>query len=241
MAFASCQGYRQNILFETEEPLSYDIQAIKDAESNYSLQPGDRVSLEVYSHGGELLIDPAFELEINGNPQTMNLRNKTYLVQQNGYIKLPMIDSVLLENTTLREAENILQTIYNEFYENSFVILRFQNKRAVVLGLENSTLVPLDNENVSLAEALAMAGGLDRDSKAHNIRIIRGSLNNPQIIQIDLSKASDIENRNIRILPGDVIYVEPVRRVFVESVRDYGPVFNLLTSVLTLIIVLNNL
>ena len=43
------------------------------------------------------------------------------------------------------------------------------------------------------------------------------------------------------VLPGDIVYVEPVRRPVPESVRDLAPIVSLITSGVALIIALNNL
>jgi len=40
--------------------------------------------------------------------------------------------------------------------------------------------------------------------------------------------------------PGDVIYVEPVRRPFSEALRDYSGALSLLISLTTLVIVLKS-
>jgi polysaccharide biosynthesis/export protein len=38
--------------------------------------------------------------------------------------------------------------------------------------------------------------------------------------------------------PGDIVYVEPIRRPLVEGIRDYGPVFSIITSIATLVVVI---
>ena len=40
--------------------------------------------------------------------------------------------------------------------------------------------------------------------------------------------------------PGDIVYVEPVRKPVSEAVRDYGPLLSILASLVTLIVVINN-
>src|SRR5262249_46984142 len=95
----------------------------------------------------------------------------TYLVDLNGVVKFPVVGEMKLEGLTLRQAEEMAEKEYGKFFEESFVILTFQNKRVVLLGAVGGQVIPLSNHNVTLAEILAMAKGLPNDSKAHNIRI----------------------------------------------------------------------
>jgi polysaccharide export outer membrane protein len=79
-----------------------------------------------------------------------------------------------------------------------------------------------------------LAKGLPADSKAHNIRILRGDT----VFVADMSTIEGYTKHNIIMENGDVVYVEPVRRPFVEGIRDYGPAITLLTSISTLVIVI---
>jgi polysaccharide export outer membrane protein len=78
-----------------------------------------------------------------------------------------------------------------------------------------------------------MARGIGIDGKAHNIRVLRGE----EIYQIDLSTVEGYLKSNITIQPGDIVYVEPVRRPFSEGLREYGPAISIVTSIGTLILV----
>ena len=102
-------------------------------------------------------------------------------------------------------------------------------------------MISLLNENSSLVEVLAQAGGIDLGAKAHNIRLIRGNLSDPEVYKIDLSTIEGLKASIITIKPGDIIYVEPWRRVWLEGLKDVAPIFSLVSSVLTLALVLQNL
>jgi polysaccharide export outer membrane protein len=54
----------------------------------------------------------------------------------------------------------------------------------------------------------------------------------------DLSTFAGYRENNIVIQPNDIVYVEPIRRPFIEGVRDYGPILGVLTSIATLIVVI---
>jgi polysaccharide export outer membrane protein len=55
---------------------------------------------------------------------------------------------------------------------------------------------------------------------------------------VDFSTIDGYRKGNMIMQPGDIVYVEPVRRPVSEAVRDYGPLLSLAVSLSTLVIVL---
>lgn len=171
----------------------------------------------------------------------MNRTKPQYLVQPNGEVRLPMVGNTYLQGYTLYQADSLLARVYNEFYKESFVITRFVNKRVVVLGATGGQVIPLLNENMNVLEVLALAGDITGRGKAHNIRLVRGDLQDPQVQLIDLSTISGMQEASLNVQSGDIIYVEPVRRILPETIRDITPVMGLVANALTLLIVIINL
>jgi polysaccharide export outer membrane protein len=145
-----------------------------------------------------------------------------------------MVGDVKLEGLTIREAESLLQDAYSTYYSKPFVVLNYINKRVVVLGAPGGQIIPLTNENVELVEILALAKGINIDAKAHNIRVLRKE----KVFLIDMSTIDGYLKGNMIMEPGDIVYVEPVRKPVSEAVRDYGPLVSLVASLVTLIIVI---
>lgn len=233
---ASCGSYKQNIMFKVPEDAVLRKQA-EEAQRNYVVQPNDYLKLAVYTKNGERLIDPDLELLKEMPVQTGNLKpDPNYLVDVNGVVKFPMIGEIKLQGLTIRQAEELLQKRYTEleFYKNVFVTLQYVNKRVVLLGSPGGAVIPLVNENVTLVEILALGKGVDNFGKAHNIRVLRGQ----EFFVVDFSTIEGYQKGNMIMQPGDIVYIEPVRRPVSEAVRDYGPLLSLAVSLSTLVIVL---
>lgn len=210
---------------------------VLEAERNYVIQNNDLLHLEVFTNKGERIIDPNPTLSQSSNATTTEPKPEiTYLVDLNGIAKFPIIGEMKVANLTLRQAEAMLQVAYEKYFTESFVVLTFTNKRVVVLGAMGGQVVPLQNHNVTLAEILAVSKGLPNDSKSKNIRIVRKD----QVFLVDLSTVQGFLSGNMIIEPGDIIYVEPVRRPFAEGLRDYAGLASLLVSTLSLIIVIQS-
>lgn len=234
-----CASYKQNLMLKTPEDFQSPkvTKELREAERNYVIQKNDILDLEVYANKGERIIDPNPTLsQRDNNTQTDERPVVTYLVDLNGIAKFPVIGELKVEGLTLRQAEAIIQTEYEKFFKDSFVVLTFRNKRVIVLGAVGGLVVPLENHNVTLAEILAVAKGLPNDSKSHNIRVVRKD----QVFVIDFSTSEGFLAGNMIVEPGDIIYVEPVRKPFAEGLRDYAGLASLLISTLSLLIVIQS-
>lgn len=171
-----------------------------------------------------------------------------YLVNSDGGVNLPMIGRVQLAGLTYRQADSLLSERYSNFYEDAFVVCRTSNRRCIVLSgsgglnlnaaMTTGQVVSLPNEGLSLVEVLALAGGIPAYSDASNIRVIRGDLRNPKVMVINLQSINSMRESDLRILPNDIVYVEPVRRPAIDALRDIAPLITTSFSLLTLFIVL---
>lgn len=231
---ASCASYKQNIMFRVMDTEVARQQAA-EAESGYVVRKNDVLLVDVFTNKGERILDPNVERADGGQAVgTREQAGENYPVDVNGTIKLPLLGAVKLEGLTLRQAEEILQQEYSRYYQDPFVTIQFVNKRVVVLGSPGGRVIPLVNENTRLTELLALAEGLDTDARSNNIRVLRGQ----QVFVVDFSTVDGYLKNDMILRPGDIIYVEPVRRPFSEGLRDYGPILSVITSVGTLIIVI---
>lgn len=226
----SCSSYKQDIMFKNADSFHKEI---KTAESNYIIQKNDYLQLDVFTNNGERVIDPDSKLT-EGNQLTTQRQKFEYLINDAGEGKFPLLGNIKIEGLTIRGAEELLQKEYAKFYTDPFVTLKFMNKRVIILGAPGGQVIPLLNENIRLTEALAMAKGVTNNAKAHNIRILRGE----QVFVADLSTIEGYTKSNIVIQPGDIIYIEPIRKSFLEGVREYGPITSLITSVAALVLVI---
>lgn len=247
IGFSSCKvnWYRQNVMFQTEVESIMD--TLKKNDDNYLLKERDYFELKVYTNNGELIIDPNFQLrrDLGGNMMNQGQQKAfLYLIREDGQVLLPMVGDVKLVGLTIYQATQLLKEKYATFYEMPFVHLIVDNRRVIVLGgTKGGTVIPLENEKMTLLEVLAISGGVDNMSKAHNIRLIRGDLKNPEVQIIDLSTIEGMKKANLEMQPNDIVYIEPIRRVITESLRDFGPIMSFLTTIISvgvLIISLSN-
>lgn len=229
-------------MFKVEDQTKLS-QAATVAEKNYSLQPNDQIVLSVFTKKGERIIDPDGKLLqqglISNNSTTQTATTKPineFVLNQQGEVQLPLIGLLKLQGLTIRDAELILIKEYEKFYNDVMVTLTCKSHRVIVLGAAGSKVIPLTHENVSLAEVLALAGNSQIEGNAENIRLLRGK----EIMLADFSTVNGYLKSNYIIQPGDIIYMEPIKRPALEAIRDYGNIVNLLVGLATITIVILN-
>jgi polysaccharide export outer membrane protein len=202
---------------------------------NYVIQVNDYLKLEVYSNKGERIVDPEGALSADKTLQGQNQVRvePVYLVTVDGTVKFPMIGLISIVGMTIREAEQKLQAEYDNYYKQCYVHLIFSNKRVIVLGSPGGQVIPLVNENVTLLEVIAMSKGISNEGKAHNIRLIRGD----DVYLVNLSTIDGVKSGQMIVQPGDLIYIEPTRKPFTEGIRDFSPIFTVVMSLATLVVI----
>ena len=219
---------------DEDQDLSYLSSEITVAERNYIIQPNDFLEIKVYTNKGEQIIDPNYELQLQQGQNRQEEERPKMLVLEDGSVKFPMIGVVNLGGMQIIDAETYLEKKYSEFYKDAFVKLNYLNKRVIVLGAPGGKVIPLDNENISVVEVVALAGGINIDGKAHNLRLIRGDLHEPQVFLIDLSTVAGMRTSMMDALPGDIIYIEPTRKIVTEGARDFMTIFAIVVNAITL-------
>jgi polysaccharide export outer membrane protein len=242
VAAAGCQRkINPSIMFQAPSNYPYnEEQTLKNIE--YKIAPNDIIGLGVYTNDGFKLIDlTASSSSITGMTEGVTSLTTKYIVDIEGYVKLPIIGRVKIKDMTTREAEKMLETQYATFYNKPFVELEVLNKRVLVFPGEGGkgTVVTLQNQNTTLVEALALAGGISETGKAWKIKLIRGDSRNPQVIMIDLSTIDGMKRSNMLLQANDIIYVEPVPRVSQGILAQITPIVGIITSFFLIYDILN--
>lgn len=228
----------QNKMFQIEKSSAELSQQLESAEKNYLIHANDYLDVMVYTNNGERLIDPNFEIRQETGTQQEPVRPR-YLVKENGLVNLPMVGEVELKGLSIPAADSLLSIKYSEFYEDVFVITKVLTRRVIVLGPLGGKVLPLENEEMNVIEVLALYGGLGETGIAHNIRLIRGDLNNPEVSIIDLSTIDGMKKASLKVNSQDIIYIESRKKTFSETARDLTPFVAIFGNIIALVVLLS--
>lgn len=242
IVFSSCRSLNPSVMFRADDNYPYQVdQTIGNIE--YRIASNDIISLSVYTNDGFKLIDlTASTASVTDGATGLMPYTTQYHVDIEGMVKLPIIGKIKLRDKTIREAEAALEQQYSIYYNKPFVVLNVINRRVLVFPGSGGAgkVVPMTNENITLIEALALAGGITESGKAYRIKLIRGDIRNPQVQHIDLSTIDGMKQSNLLLQANDIIYVEPVPRISERILSQITPIVGILTSFLLIYDVIVN-
>ena len=239
LSLSSCRIIRPNLMLKTPKNYTYDQIVDSMSEEEYRISYTDDISLRILSNEGFKLVDfsnSGTSGSGSGGPggTASNTSSIQTLVEHDGTIKVPLIGRVKVLGLTMREAEQLLETKFSEFYVGPYVILRITNKRVSVFPGAGGAgrVIPISNINTTVLEALAYAGGIQDDGKAYRIKLVRQAKPKTKVYLIDLSTLDGLQAGNTVVQANDVIYVEPRPRFLNRAVDELAPYLSIITSVI---------
>ena len=244
-SLSSCTLMNPSIMFRANQNYEFDIPP-DTISPLYRISLNDFISFRLFANNGFKIID-MINNSVGAN-EMLNLTNGDafqYLVMPDSTVRIPIIGSQKLVGLTIREAEYFLQEKFTEFYNNPYVILNVENRRVLIFNGRDGmgSVVPLMEENTSLIEALASAGGVSANGKAYKIKIIRnlrGGID-PEVYEIDLSTMAGLADADMIMQANDIIYVEPRLNLTTDILREIGPYMALISNTLIIIGYINSI
>ncbi len=196
----------------------------------YRISANDVISFNLYSNDGFKLIDLSSLNESNAGYRVQGQLD--FLVEYDGTVKLPVLGRTKISGYTIREAEFMLEEKYSASYVSPFVVLDVTNRRVIVFpGSEgDAKTIPLKNNNTTLLEAIALAGGIADQGKAKQVKLIRDLNGKREVYLIDLSTINGLEDANMVLLANDIIYIEARRRYVSKILQEVTPIISLITT-----------
>lgn len=226
-------GVNSDIMLQTEKDFEFD-EPPEEKEPQYKISPNDIVQFRLFANDGFQLIDITSGTGDEGGGRRLSNRNMVdYQVDHEGKVKLPILGWIDIEGYTIREAELMLEKKYSEYYNKPFVMMNVTNRRVIVFPGSggDAQVITLKNNNVTVIEALALAGGISERGKAKEIKLIRRSgEGDRKVFLMDLSTIEGMDRAEMVVQANDIIYVEPTSEVAREVLQEVAPIVSLLSS-----------
>ena len=210
----SCASKEDIIYFQDEV-----LKSGTDLSNNYEIEfkPADMltidISVEVQESLTPFLLSPVAQINndpLNSLELNSNLRVQSYLIDVKGNIEFPVLGTLKLAGLTRIEATDMLKNRLSEYLVDPIVNIRLINFTITVLGEVNSPGVySVQNERISLSDALGLAGDLTIYGTRKNVMLIRELEGQKKFTSFDLSSINTLTSPNYYLTQNDVIYVEP--------------------------------
>ncbi|MEN9978205.1 MAG: hypothetical protein RLZZ569_830 [Bacteroidota bacterium] len=209
--------------------------------SDYTITQNDLFEFQLFTNNGEKIIDGMTGL----NPEIKQTKTITYLVRSDGTTDLPLLGAVHLEGLTIKKCEDTLSKLYQlkSGYNNPFVQVKITNRRVIVFTGNGSDakVVNLQNDNTTLMEVIALAGGIADRGKSEKVKLMRVDNGTRKVYTMDLSTIDGLKYADLIVQANDYIYVEPREQVAKEFLNNSAPILSLFSSVLVIFTVITTL
>jgi polysaccharide biosynthesis/export protein len=226
---ASCT-INKNVMFKTDTDYVFD--TFPDSvPADYRISVNDVLLFRLFTNEGARLLEVTTGDEMS-NSSFLNFQDVSYIVESDGTAKLPEIGKVPIAGLTIAELRIELERLYTPLYNYPFAMVSVLNRRVTVFpgAGARAQVIPLVNQNTSVIEALALAGGIDSRGNASKVKLIRETATGRNVYLMDLSTIEGIQYAEMIVQANDIIYVEPVPDIANELWKDITPVVSLISG-----------
>lgn len=197
------------------------------------IHPNDILKIYVSSINREAssFFNPVVSSEANSTaPEILG-----YLVDANGEIELPLVGKVMVDGLTVSAIRDLLKQKLAKYLESPTVRIIFENYKITILGeVVSPGSYSVQNERITIPEAIGMAGDLTIYGKRNNILLVREENKKREFAVIDLTNRNLFESPYYFLHPNDILYVEPVK-ARTSAGDNFYRIFPIILSSFTLI------
>ncbi len=226
-----------------------------------AIKIGDLLSITVNSNTPEAA--QPFNLPIYPIPRSENAYNiggssggisggqgslQNYLVDTEGKIIFPVIGKLYVAGLTKKQLSDLIKnSIYPRYInEEPIILIRYSGFKVTVLGeVARPGVFQVNNEKITILEALAQAGDITMFGLRDNILLIRENDGKRETIRLDIRDKNLLNSPYYFLQQDDVLYVQPNEvkinnTAFSSTLSIPVTVLGTLTSLTSLVLIMVN-
>ena len=222
--FSSCDAYKKVVYLQNSGTVaSLDANSLK-AVPDPVLKAGDLLTITVNSLNAEAAAP--FNLPVVPGGEAMKMYSigsgsslsggaslQNYLIDVQGDLVFPVLGKIHAAGLTKTALSELLTSkIYPAYLKDEPIItIRYANYKVSVLGEVNRPgIFAIDNERISILEAIAQAGDLTIYGQRENVLLIRENEKGERIsYRIDLRNPKLVTSDYYYLQQNDVLYIQP--------------------------------
>jgi len=201
------------------------------------LFPGDILMVQLFTVNQEAFPGIANSSVAAEGNDTRNAYEKGFVVDHDGNLTLPYVGTMHIAALSIDEARDTILNRFKKYIDDPVVIVKKISFKVSIIGEVNKPgLYYVPNEQLTLLEALAMAGDLNNFGDRTNLKILRKTTTGTIEINVDLTQKESFTKQAKYIHPDDVIYISPTRKKAFTAVSPAAAIFTSLLASMALIV-----
>ena len=175
-------------------------------------------------------------VQMGGNQQML----QSYLVDTDGNIEFPIIGTLQVAGLSRQELQSALKIKISEYVQDPIVNVRILNFEISILGEVNRPgSFQINDEYLTLTQALGLAGDLSIYAERSNVLIIRQENDKKVYEYLDLRDPAILNSPYYTLQQNDIVYVEPksnyINSAYTRNSQVYISVLSAIISLSILI------
>ena len=154
--------------------------------------------------------------------ETVNVSNQRlqpYIVEKDGTVNIPVLGKVVLAGLSRLQAVEAIQLKLLAYVKKPIVTIQYLNFKVTILGeLAKPGTYQIQDEKVTLPQALGLAGDLTIYGRRDNVLLVREKIDGEkEIVRINLNEAKILSSDYYYLKQNDILYVEPNKTKLLTS------------------------
>ncbi|RZK48101.1 MAG: polysaccharide export protein [Pedobacter sp.] len=243
---SSCGVKYETVPYFTDLPAGEDVEENIMNKSVIKIQKDDVLSIIATSPNAEAnaIFNTANATSI-GSGQSAGAAVNGFLVDNNGNVNVPYLGAVKVEGLTTSEARDKIEKALNVeggFLKNAVVSLRIANFKVSVLGdVLRPGVFPVQNERISILDALSLAGDLNITALRDNVLLIRETDGKREQVRVNLQQKDLLNSPYFYLKTNDVIYVQPGKNKYASVDSSYRNTSIVLSAISVVVLALTRI
>lgn len=216
MVFLTSCYYNKSLVYLQDNSFSEEqAKLIENKRSTYRLQPNDILSIKVKS-STDAEVSDLFNITTTSQAPMFtspgNLFLEGYSIDEEGRIILPIIGELTVKDLSIEEARDLIQLNADKYLKNATVIVKLISFKVTVLGeVNNPGYHYVYNNQVTILEALGLAGDLTAVGNRKNVKLVRQVKGGSEVVLLNLTDPRLLKSKYFYLMPNDALYIEPLR------------------------------
>jgi polysaccharide biosynthesis/export protein len=207
--------------------------------TDYRIQPGDYLYIRLFTMDKEAnqIFSDMSGSGIYANSTEQSVYLNSYLVSDSGYVNFPLLGKIKAGGLFIPEVEKQIYTLMQNEVNNPGVVVRLVNFKVTILGeVKNPGTYSINQNRVTIFQALSMASDLTTYSNRNSVRLLRKKDDQTFVYTLDLTKKDILSSEFYYLRPGDIIYVEPLKnKQYAFETFPYALLLSSLSTVMALL------
>jgi polysaccharide export outer membrane protein len=160
----------------------------------------------------------------------------SYTVNSDGYIDFPFTGQIYVKDMTLNQSKEQIENKISDYLDDITITVKFVNNKVSVLGeVARPGAYSFAKDQLTIFEALGLAGGTTIYGKKNEIVLIREKNNKINYHYLDLTKKDIVSSDYYFVIPNDIIVIKPVKARFrTLNILNWSLVLSTITTAITL-------